>query len=109
MAYSGGRLLHPGEIDGGRDSVLVVDDIRPSRSSDQALVTRLYPGKHARSVPRNDRRLDISVAIEHVAQDLLQPGERRLSGNVVGRTNLFLRDQREMPCAPSLACGGRSP
>src|SRR5258708_2470898 len=47
------------------------------------------------SMTRNDGRLDIAVAIQHVAEHLLQPGERRFSGDVIGRPNLLLRNQGE--------------
>src|SRR5579871_6898728 len=46
-------------------------------------------------MPGYDRSLDVTVAIEHVAQNLLQPGEWRLAGNVIGRSNLLFRNQCE--------------
>src|SRR5580692_2522405 len=47
------------------------------------------------SVPRDDRGLDIAVAVQHVMENLLQPGKWRFAGNVIGRTNLLFGDQRE--------------
>src|SRR5690348_1925786 len=42
---------------------------------------------------RNNRGLDVPVAIHHVLQDLLQPREWRLARNVFRGTNLLFRDQ----------------
>lgn len=47
------------------------------------------------SLTRNDRGLDVPVAVHHVFQDLLQARERSLAGNVVGRADLLFRDQGE--------------
>src|SRR5580692_10375960 len=47
------------------------------------------------SVPRDDRGLDIAVAVQHVMENLLQPGKWRFAGNVIGRSNLLFGDQRE--------------
>ncbi len=41
----------------------------------------------------NDGGLDVAVAVQHVLQNLLQPRKRRFARNVVGRSNLFFRDQ----------------
>ena len=48
-------------------------------------------------VARNNRRLDIPAAVQHVAQHILQTGERSFSGNVVVPTDFFLRNQTESP------------
>src|SRR5271156_6341465 len=37
--------------------------------------------------------LDVAVAVQHVAENLLQPREWRLAGNVVRGTNLLLSNQ----------------
>ena len=56
---------------------------------------RLSAERMPASVPGDDGGLDIAVAVQHVAQDLLQPRQRRLAGDVVGRTNLLLGNQSE--------------
>ena len=44
---------------------------------------------------RDDGRLDVAVAIEHVPQYLLQARQRRFAGDVVGPLDLVLADQGE--------------
>jgi hypothetical protein len=102
MAYSGGRRSQPGETVALPESLLAMDDIvsfvprsvkvlivnrktlqqRPhSTRVETQLVTVSLPLKAGvdrrlsdqASVTRNDCRLDITVAIQHVAEDLLQP------------------------------------
>ena len=43
----------------------------------------------------DDCGFDVAAAVQHVAQNLLQARQRRLSGDVVGGANLFCRDQAE--------------
>ena len=45
----------------------------------------------------DDCGFDVAAAVQHVAQNLLEARQRRLSGDVVGGTNLFGRDQSEGP------------
>src|SRR5581483_12423075 len=45
------------------------------------------------SVSGNDRRLDLPAAVEHVAQNLLQPRQWRFARDVVGGANFLRRDQ----------------
>src|SRR5579864_7555300 len=47
------------------------------------------------SVPGNDGGLDIAIAVQHVMKNLLQPGQWRLAGNVIGRTDFLFRNQSE--------------
>ena len=49
------------------------------------------------SVAGNYGGFDIASAVQHVAENLLQARQGRLAGDVVGRTNLFCRDQSECP------------
>src|SRR5579863_9408325 len=51
--------------------------------------------RKSRSMPGNNGGLDIAATIQHVMQNLLQPGERCFASDVVGRTNLLLSNQRE--------------
>src|SRR5512143_3155092 len=44
---------------------------------------------------RDDGRLDVAVAIQHVAEYVMQPGEWRRSGDVVGTAHFLFRDQPE--------------
>ena len=48
-------------------------------------------------MPGNDCRLNLSGAVEHVSQDLLQARERGFPGDVVSGPNLFGRNQTECP------------
>src|SRR5581483_3973160 len=52
-------------------------------------------GTRAALVTRNDRRLDVPIAVQHVPQHVLQTGQRRLTRDVVRSTNLLLVNQRE--------------
>ena len=45
----------------------------------------------------DDCGFDVAAAVQHVAQNLLEARQRRLSGDVVGGANLFCRDQSEGP------------
>src|SRR5579862_213034 len=45
----------------------------------------------------DDCGFDVAAAVQHVAQNLLEARQRRLSGDVVGGANLFGRDQSEGP------------
>ena len=45
--------------------------------------------------PRDNGRLDVAVAVQHVPQDLLQPRERGLAGDVIGALNFPFANQRE--------------
>src|SRR4029077_8915699 len=46
-----------------------------------------------KSMPGDDGGLDVSAAVQHVAEHLLQTRQRSLPGDVVGGTNLFRCDQ----------------
>ena len=48
-------------------------------------------------VTRDDRCFDIPVAVQHVAQHILQTRERRFTGNVIIAANFLLNDQIEGP------------
>jgi len=48
-------------------------------------------------VTRDDRRLDIPVAVQHVAQHIVQARKWRFAGNVVGAANFLLGNQTEGP------------
>src|ERR1022692_2847700 len=96
MAYSGGSRLHPGkveEITAVRESLLAMDDMVSSVNAGAGV--RARADRKTPSVSGNDGGLDIAVAVQHVMENLLQPGQGRLASNVIGGTNLFLRDQRE--------------
>src|SRR3977135_4450487 len=47
------------------------------------------------SVAGNNGGLDVATAVQHVAQHVLQARQRSLSGDVVGGTNFFRRNQSE--------------
>src|SRR5579871_1552671 len=49
------------------------------------------------SVSRNNRSLDIAASVQHVAENLLQPRQGRLAGNVVGGADLLGGDQAKGP------------
>ena len=49
------------------------------------------------SVSWDDGRLDIASTVQHVAEDLLQARQGRLTGDVVGRTDLLGGNQSEGP------------
>src|SRR4030081_226477 len=53
------------------------------------------PGKAL--VTWDDRSLDIPVAVQHVAQHIVQTRKRRFAGNVVGAANFLLGNQTEGP------------
>ena len=55
------------------------------------MTTRL----HTRSVAGNDGGFDVASAVQHVAQHLLQAGERSFAGDVVRGANFFGCDQSE--------------
>src|SRR5579864_7969443 len=95
MAYSGGRAFHPGgveEIAAVRES-LAMDDMVSSVNVGAGVHARAAIGKS--SVPGNDGSFDIAIAVQHVMENLLQPGQWRLASNVIGGTNLLLGNQRE--------------
>src|SRR5260370_3505848 len=48
-----------------------------------------------RSVAGNNRGLDVATTVQHVAQHVLQARQGSLSGDVVGGTNLFRRNESE--------------
>src|SRR5260370_39462173 len=48
-----------------------------------------------RSVAGNNRGLDVASAVQHMAQHVLQARQGSLSGDVVGGTNLFRRNESE--------------
>src|SRR6266849_8282373 len=48
-------------------------------------------------VPGDDRGLDIPVAVQHVAEHIVQTRKGRFAGNVVGATNFLLGNQTKGP------------
>src|SRR5882724_2587274 len=90
MAYSGGRAdqaEEPGLWMGSED---IHYDYQGQGTRD-ATAKRTPLG----SVTGNNGGLDVTGAVQHMAQDVLQFGERRLAGYVVGGLNLLLSDQFE--------------
>jgi hypothetical protein len=53
----------------------------------------------------NDGGLDVAVAVEHVAQHVMQARQWRFAGNVIGAANLLFCDQRKR-AAPVSGCDG---
>src|SRR5215467_13900141 len=51
----------------------------------------------AGSVTRNNGGLNVAVAVQHVAEHLLEARERRFTGDVVGGTDFLLRNQAKSP------------
>src|SRR6266478_6114611 len=69
----------------------------PSRTGETPVAPSYDSLRSALLVTRDDRRLDIPVAVQHVAQHIVQARKRRFAGNVVGAANFLLGNQTEGP------------
>src|ERR1700687_3304519 len=106
MAYSGGSALQTEEsvaVGGWRAAVVIKNSWRRAgrpRPAGRARRPSLHPTtRHTVTilVTRDDRSLDIPVAVQHVAQHIVQTRKRRFAGNIVGAENLLLGNQTEGP------------
>src|SRR5271157_3816534 len=70
----------------------------PPGGTGETPVAPPYDSSHGYAlVARDDRSLDIPVAVHHVAQHIVQTRKRRFAGNVVGAANFLLGNQTEGP------------
>src|SRR6202795_3808482 len=107
MAYSGGSALQAEESGavGGWLAAVVIKTLyvmeRRASSPGWTGETPVAPSydslRSATLVTRDDRRLDIPVAVQHVAQHIVQTRKWSLAGNVVGAANFLLGNQTEGP------------
>src|SRR5690242_4195378 len=90
MAYSGGSLVQPAaaaeDAGTGRVSLLAME-----------VMASVCPGRSLRSMPWNNGGLDVAVSVEHVAEHIMQAGERSFTSNVIRASNFLLRNQCKSP------------
>src|SRR5271169_6245595 len=85
IAYSGGSTLQPEAVAPG-----CVTKVRLSVGADD-----MGCGSPRALLPRDNRSLDVAVAVQHVTQDMLQTRQWRLTSDVVRAFDFLLRNQRE--------------